>query len=56
MSMYSSRHVSGPTRLDWLCLCCPGNKEEEEVLMREWFSVLNRKNDFIKRQMELQIL
>lgn len=32
------------------------NKEEEEELMQEWFGLLNRKNELIKRQMELNMM
>ena len=33
-----------------------GNKESEEELMQEWFGLLNRKNEHIKRQIELNIM
>ena len=33
-----------------------GNKEGEEELMQEWFGLLNRKNEHIKRQIELNIM
>ena len=32
------------------------NKEEEEVLMQEWFGLLNRKNQLIKRQIQLNMM
>ena len=33
-----------------------GNKEEEELMMQEWFGLLNKKNEFIRRQIELNIM
>ena len=33
-----------------------GHKESEEELMQEWFGLLNRKNEYIKRQIELNIM
>ena len=33
-----------------------GNKDCEEELMQEWFGLLNRKNELIKRQIELNIM
>ena len=39
------------------CVCvCAGNKEEEETMMQEWFSLLNGKNELIKRQIELNLM
>ena len=35
---------------------CAGNKEEEETMMQEWFSLLNAKNELIKRQIELNLM
>lgn len=32
------------------------NKEEEEELMQEWFGLLNRKNELIKRQIQLNMM
>ena len=34
----------------------PGNKEDEETMMQEWFSLLNGKNELIKRQIELNLV
>ena len=36
-----------------LCNELAGNKEDEEAKMQEWFSLLNAKNELIKRQIEL---
>lgn len=33
-----------------------GNKDSEEELMQEWFGLLNKKNEHIKRQIELNIM
>ena len=33
-----------------------GNKEDEEAMMQEWFSLLNGKNELIKRQIELNLV
>lgn len=33
-----------------------GNKESEEELMQKWFGLLNRKNEHIKKQIELNIM
>lgn len=33
-----------------------GDKEEEEVMMQEWFGLLNRKNELIKRQIQLNMM
>ena len=33
-----------------------GNKDNEEDLMQEWFGLLNRKNELIKRQIELNMM
>ena len=38
------------------CLHCIGDREQEENLMQEWFSILNKKNELIKRQMELNFM
>ena len=35
---------------------CAGNKEDEEAMMQEWFSLLNGKNELIKRQIELNLV
>ena len=34
----------------------PGDKEKEEKLMQEWFGLLNKKNELIKRQIELNMM
>lgn len=33
-----------------------GDKEAEEELMQEWFGLLNRKNEMIKRQIQLNMM
>ncbi|CAI7994341.1 EH domain-binding protein 1, partial [Geodia barretti] len=33
-----------------------GNKEDEETMMQEWFTLLNGKNELIKRQIELNLV
>ncbi len=47
------------TRID-LTFCfiimCVGDREQEENLMQEWFGILNKKNELIKRQMELNFM
>ena len=35
---------------------CAGDREQEENLMQEWFGILNKKNELIKRQMELNFM
>lgn len=44
--------------LPYTYTCCMyvGDKEEEEQLMQEWFGLLNRKNELIKRQIELNLM
>ena len=32
-----------------------GDKKQEEKLMREWFQLLNEKNNIIRRQVELNL-
>ena len=33
-----------------------GDKEGEEELMQEWFGLLNRKNELIKHQIQLNMM
>ncbi len=33
-----------------------GDKIKEEELMQEWFGLLNKKNEFIKRQLQLNMM
>ena len=33
-----------------------GDKEGEEELMQEWFGLLNKKNELIKRQIQLNMM